>query len=61
MLAKLNTFALVGIDAVPVEVEVDNSPASLPKTIIVGLPDVTGSMQGRSCSRRLAEGAIRPA
>jgi hypothetical protein len=35
MLAKLNTFALVGIDAVPVEVEVDTSPG-LPKTVLVG-------------------------
>ena len=34
MLAKLNTFALVGIDAVPVEVEVDVS-AGLPKTVMV--------------------------
>jgi hypothetical protein len=34
MLAKLNTFALVGIDAVPVEVEVDVS-AGLPKTVLV--------------------------
>src|SRR3954465_11426509 len=40
MLAKLNTFALVGIDAVPVEVEVDNSYAQMPKTIIVGLPEL---------------------
>ena len=39
MLAKLNTFALVGIDAVPVEVEVDAS-AGLPKTILVGLPEM---------------------
>ena len=39
MLAKLNTFALVGIDAVPVEVEVDNSYASMPKTVLVGLPE----------------------
>jgi len=38
MLAKLRTFALVGIDAVPVEVEVDAS-AGLPKTILVGLPE----------------------
>ncbi len=38
MLAKLNTFALVGIDAVPVEVEVDAS-AGLPKTVLVGLPE----------------------
>ena len=38
MLAKLNTFALVGIDAVPVEAEVDVSDG-LPKTLIVGLPE----------------------
>lgn len=38
MLAKLNTYALVGIEAVPVEVEVDTSPG-LPKTILVGLPE----------------------
>src|SRR5204862_4160572 len=39
MLAKLNTFALVGIDAVPVEVEVD-AAAGLPKTVLVGLPEM---------------------
>src|SRR5262249_27089169 len=39
MLAKLNTFALVGIDAVPVEAEVDVS-AGLPKTVLVGLPEL---------------------
>jgi magnesium chelatase family protein len=38
MLAKLNTFALVGIEALPVEVEVDAS-AGLPKTLLVGLPE----------------------
>jgi magnesium chelatase family protein len=38
MLAKLSTFALVGIDGVPVEVEVDVS-AGLFKTILVGLPE----------------------
>jgi hypothetical protein len=32
VLAKLSTFALVGIDALPVEVEVDAS-AGLPKTV----------------------------
>lgn len=40
MLAKLNTFALVGIDAVLVEAEVDNSYANMPKTVIVGLPEM---------------------
>jgi Subunit ChlI of Mg-chelatase len=40
MLAKLNTFAIVGIDAVPVEAEVDNSFALMPKTVLVGLPEM---------------------
>src|SRR5256714_8888601 len=40
MLAKLNTFALVGIDAAPVEAEVDVS-AGLPKTVLVGLPEAS--------------------
>jgi magnesium chelatase family protein len=38
MLAKLNTFALQGIDAVPVVGEVDVS-VGLPKTVLVGLPE----------------------
>ena len=36
MLAKLTTFSLLGIDALPVEVEVDVSPAGLPKTVLFG-------------------------
>ena len=40
MLAQLNTFALLGIDAVPVQVEVDTSPAQQPRTVIVGLPEM---------------------
>lgn len=39
MLAKLQTYSLLGIEALPVEVEVDVSPGALPKTVIVGLPD----------------------
>ncbi|QDV10228.1 Competence protein ComM [Rosistilla oblonga] len=39
MLAKLKTFTLLGIDALPVDVEVDLSAAALPKTILVGLPE----------------------
>lgn len=39
MLAKLHTFSLLGIDALPVEVEVDVSPRASPKTILVGLPE----------------------
>jgi magnesium chelatase family protein len=40
VLAKLNTFALLGIDAVPVQVEVDRSYAQMPKTVMVGLPEL---------------------
>lgn len=39
MLAKLSTFSLLGIDAKPVEVEVDISPAAVPKTTLVGLAE----------------------
>src|SRR4030095_4077539 len=39
MLAKLHTFSLLGIDALPVEVEVDVSPGAIPKTVLVGLPE----------------------
>src|SRR5262245_59853634 len=39
MLAKLSSYALVGIEAVPVEVEVDVSPSTFPKTILVGLAE----------------------
>jgi len=39
MLACLKTFTLLGIEAMPVEVEVDLSPAAMPKTTLVGLPE----------------------
>ena len=39
MLAKLFSYTLVGIDAAPVEVEVDVSFAALPKTVLVGLAE----------------------
>ncbi|MFT5302468.1 MAG: magnesium chelatase family protein, partial [Mariniblastus sp.] len=39
MLAKLRTFSLLGIEAMPVEVEVDVSASAMPKTILVGLPE----------------------
>ncbi len=38
MLAKLNSFTLAGIDALPVEVEVD-AGIGMPKTILVGLAE----------------------
>jgi magnesium chelatase family protein len=39
MLAKLHTFSLLGIEALPVEVEVDVSSGAQPKTLLVGLPE----------------------
>src|SRR5438477_2337128 len=60
MLAKLNTFALVGIDGVPVEVEVDVS-SGLPKTVIVGLPELAVKESIHRIERALANlGYDRP-
>jgi magnesium chelatase family protein len=39
MLARLFSYTLIGIDAYPVEVEVDVAAASLPKTVLVGLAE----------------------
>ncbi|MFH5802867.1 YifB family Mg chelatase-like AAA ATPase [Alienimonas sp. DA493] len=39
MLAQLRSYSLYGIDAEPVAVEVDISPAALPKTTLVGLAE----------------------
>ena len=39
MLARLFTYSLLGIEARPIEVEVDISPGALPKTILVGLAE----------------------
>ncbi|HND53614.1 MAG TPA: YifB family Mg chelatase-like AAA ATPase [Pirellulaceae bacterium] len=39
MLAKLQTLSLLGIEALPVEVEVDVSGAAIPRTVLVGLPE----------------------
>ncbi|HQR07305.1 MAG TPA: YifB family Mg chelatase-like AAA ATPase [Gemmatales bacterium] len=60
MLAKLKTFALVGIDAIPVEVEVDVA-AGLPKTILVGLPEAAVKESTHRIERALANlGFQRP-
>ena len=56
MLAKLKTFSLSGIDAVPIEVEVDVSPAGLPKTILVGL--VRGRRPREHAPRGAGDGQI---
>ena len=60
MLAKLNSFALVGIDAVPVEVEVDVSSGFV-KTILVGMPEVAVRESIHRIERALANlGYDRP-
>src|SRR5206468_7193056 len=61
MLAKLHTFALVGIDALPVEVEVDVSPGALPKTVLVGLPEAAVKESTHRVERAMVNsGFIRP-
>ncbi len=59
MLAKLKTFALLGIDAVPVEVEVDVSPAGLPKYILVGLPEAAVKESTHRVERALANSGFQ--
>ena len=62
MLAKLRTFSLVGIDALPVEVEVDVSPGALPKTTLVGLPEAAVKESIPRVERALVNsGYLRPA
>jgi magnesium chelatase family protein len=61
MLAKLKTFTLVGIDAIPVEVEVDVSPAGLPKVVLVGLPEQAVKESTHRVERALVNsGFVRP-
>lgn len=61
MLAKLNTFSLLGIDALPVEVEVDVSPGALPKTVLVGLPEAAVKESTHRVERAIVNsGFIRP-
>jgi magnesium chelatase family protein len=62
MLAKLQTLSLLGIDALPVEVEVDVSPGALPKTILVGLPESAVKEAIHRIERALVNsGFVRPA
>ena len=61
MLAKLNTLSLLGIEAVPVEVEVDVSSSPLPKTMLVGLPEQAVKESVHRAERALVNsGFMRP-
>lgn len=61
MLAKLTTYSLLGIDALPVEVEVDISPGAIPKTILVGLAEAAVRESTHRIERALVNGGyVRP-
>ena len=61
MLAKLHTYSLLGIEALPVEVEVDISPGALPKTQLVGLPEAAVRESTHRVARAIVNsGFIRP-
>src|SRR5581483_10498461 len=59
MLAKLSSYTLVGIDAVPAEVEVDVSPSSLPKTVLVGLAEAAVKESTHRVERALVNSGYR--
>jgi magnesium chelatase family protein len=61
MLAKLTTYSLLGIDALPVEVEVDISPGAIPKTILVGLAEAAVRESSHRIERALVNcGYVKP-
>ena len=61
MLARLKTFTLSGIEAKQVDVEVDISPAAMPKTILVGLPDTAVKESTHRVERAIVNsGFMRP-
>ncbi|MFV1964528.1 MAG: YifB family Mg chelatase-like AAA ATPase [Pirellulaceae bacterium] len=59
MLAKLKTFSLLGIEALPVEVEVDVSPTTMPKTVLVGLPEAAVRESTHRVARALVNSGYR--
>jgi magnesium chelatase family protein len=61
MLVKVHTFSLLGIDALPVEVEVDVSAGALPKTVLVGLPEQAVKESTHRIERAMVNsGFVRP-
>src|SRR3954447_18160559 len=59
MLAKLASYTLVGIDATPVEVEVDVSFSSMPKTVLVGLAEAAVRESTHRVERALVNSGYR--
>lgn len=59
MLAKFQTYSLLGIEAIPVEVEVDVSPGALPRTTLVGLPEAAVRESTHRIARALANSGFQ--
>ncbi|MFO0960300.1 MAG: YifB family Mg chelatase-like AAA ATPase [Isosphaeraceae bacterium] len=59
MLAKLSSYTLVGIDAAPVEVEVDVAPSVNPNTILVGLAEAAVRESTHRVERALINSGFR--
>lgn len=59
MLAKLASYTLMGIEASPVEVEVDVSPAGVPKTVLVGLAEAAVKESTHRVERALVNSGFR--
>ncbi|HLQ46413.1 MAG TPA: magnesium chelatase domain-containing protein, partial [Planctomycetaceae bacterium] len=61
MLAKLFSYSLLGIEAKPVEVEVDISPCALPKVTLVGMAEMAVKESTHRVERALVNcGYTRP-
>ena len=59
MLAKLASYTLIGIEAEPVEVEVDVSAAPIPKTVLVGLAEAAVRESTHRVERALVNSGYR--
>ncbi|RUL89306.1 YifB family Mg chelatase-like AAA ATPase [Tautonia sociabilis] len=59
MLAKLDSYTLIGIDAEPVEVEVDVSASPVPKTVLVGLAEAAVRESTHRVERALVNSGYR--
>jgi magnesium chelatase family protein len=59
MLAKLSSYTLIGIDAMPVAVEVDVSSSSMPKTVLVGLAEAAVRESTHRVERALVNSGYR--
>ncbi|QEH36954.1 Competence protein ComM [Aquisphaera giovannonii] len=59
MLAKLFSYTLIGIDATPVEVEVDASFSSMPKTVLVGLAEAAVKESTHRVERAIVNSGYR--